>query len=94
MIAKITLYSNNTKLVNVGGFLNMRSKWDDSYGLSKLPSLSYESYINILNGLYDFTANGETPTSNEGKLKLHSNAFNLLTTDDIARATGKGWNLM
>lgn len=89
----ITLYSNNTKLVNVGGFLNMRSKWDDSYGLSKLASLSYESYINIINGLYDFTANGETPTSNEGKLKLHSNAFNLLTTDDIARATAKGWTL-
>lgn len=88
-----TLYSNNTKLVNVGGFLNMRSKWDDSYGLSKLASLSYESYINILNGLYDFTANGETPTSNQGKLRLHSNAFNLLTTDDIARATAKGWTL-
>ena len=88
-----TLYSNNTKLVNVGGFLNMRSKWDDSYGLSKLASLSYESYINILNGLYDFTANGETPTSNQGKLRLHSNAFNLLTDDDIAIATSKGWVL-
>lgn len=89
----ITLYSNNTKLVNVGGFLNMRSKWDDSYGLSKLAGLSYESYINIINGLYDFTANGETPNSNQGKLRLHSNAFNLLTTDDIARATAKGWTL-
>ena len=86
----ITLYSNNTKLVNVGGFLNMRSKWDDSYGLSKLPNLTYESCINILNGLYDFT--GQTPTSNEAKLKVHAN---FLTTvgDDINIGISKNWTI-
>lgn len=87
-----TLYSNNTKLVNVGGFLNMRSKWDDSYGLSKFPNLTRESCINILNGLYDFTGNGETPTSNQGKLKVHAN---FLTTvgDEISIGTNKGWTI-
>lgn len=85
-----TLYSNNTKLVNVGGFLNMRGKWDDSYGLSKLPNLTYESCINILNGLYDFT--GQTPTSNEAKLKVHAN---FLTTvgDDINIGISKNWTI-
>ena len=88
----ITLYSNNTKLVNVGGFLNMRSKWDDSYGLSKFPNLTRESCINILNGLYDFTGNGETPTSNEAKLKVNQN-FLTAVGDEISIGTNKGWTI-
>ena len=86
----ITLYSNNTKLTNVGGFLNMRSKWDNSYGLSKFLNLTYESCINILNGLYDFT--GQTPTTNEAKLKVNQNFLDLVG-DEISIGTNKGWTI-
>lgn len=85
-------YSNYDTLTDVGGFLNMKSKWDNTYGLAKCPNLTYESCINVLNGLYDFTGHGETPNSNQGKLKVHAN---FLTTvgDEISIGTNKGWTI-
>lgn len=85
-------FSNQTALTDVGGFLNMKMSWDNTYGLSKLPNLTYQSCINILNGLYDFTGNGETPNSNQGTLKVHQN---FLTTvgDEIAIGINKGWKI-
>ena len=88
------MYFCSTKLKNLGGFLNIKASLEYTYASpARCPDLTKESYINIFNGLYDFTGNGETPNSNQGKIKLHSNAYNLLTTDDIARATAKGWTL-
>ena len=84
--------SENTTLTDVGGFLNMKMTWDNNYGLTKFPNLTYESCINILNGLYDFTGNGETPTSNQGKLKVHSN-FLTLVGDEISIGVNKGWTI-
>lgn len=83
-------YSNYTYLTHIGGFPNMKMSWDDAYGLAKCPNLTYESCINILNGLYDFTGNGETPNTNQGKLKVHSNFINLVG-NEINIAVGKGW---
>lgn len=84
-------YGNNfDKLTDVGGFLNMKMSWDDTYGLVKCPNLSRESCINILNGLYDFTGNGVTPAWNQGKLKVHAN-FLSAVGDQISIATNKGW---
>ena len=79
-------------LTDVGGFKNMKYSWDSAYGLAKCPNLTYQSCINILNGLYDFTGNGETPNSNQGKIKLHPN---FLTTvgDEINIGTNKGWTI-
>ena len=78
------------KLIDCGGWKNLKTKWNDGYGLNHCPNLSYQSCINILNGLYDFTGNGETPTSSQGQLKVHSN---FLTTvgDEISIGTNKGW---
>lgn len=86
------LYSDNSVLRDVGGFLNMKMSWDNAYGLAKYTNLTYESCINILNGLYDFTGNGETPNSNQGTLKVHSN---FLTTvgDEISIGVNKGWTI-
>ena len=80
------------KLTNVGGFLNLKASCTRN-GFDKTPNLTYESCINILNGLYDFTGNGETPTSSQGQLKVHSN---FLTTvgDEISIATNKGWQIL
>ena len=86
-------YGNNTTLVDFGGLINLKSSWNGSYCLDKLTALSHQSLINILNGLYDFTGNGETPTSSQGKLKLGSTHLATLSDDEKAIATMRGWIL-
>ena len=85
-------HSNLNNLTEIGGFLNLKTKSDSNYGLAKCPNLTYQSCINVLNGLYDFTGNGETPNSNQGKLKVHAN---FLTTvgEDISIGLNKGWTI-
>lgn len=85
-------YSEFSVLTDVGGFIGMKMSWDNTYGLVKCPNLTYESCINILNGLYDFTGNGVTPTSNQGTLKVNAK---FLTTvgDEISIGTSKGWKI-
>ena len=85
-------YSTYSSLTDIGGFINMKYSWTDSYGLPKCPNLTYESCINILNGLYDFTGNGQTPTSSQGKLKVHKN-FLTAVGDEISIGTNKGWTI-
>ena len=77
-------------LTDFGGFLNLKYSLTNDRNLKKLPNLTYQSCINVLNGLYDFTGNGETPNSNQGQLKVHAN---FLTTvgDKISIGTAKGW---
>ena len=92
---KFFAYNDNGKLNNltdVGGWINLKCNFNGVGGLVCLPNLTYQSCINILNGLYDFTGNGETPTSSQGQLKVHSN---FLTTvgDEISIATAKGWSI-
>lgn len=81
-----------TALTDVGGWINLKCKWDDGYGLNTCPNLTYESCINILNGLYDFTGNGETPNSNQGKLKV-SQSFMDLVGNEISIGINKGWTI-
>lgn len=83
---------NLNNLTDFGGLIGLKASMDGNYGFEKCPNLTYESCINILNGLYDFTGNGLTPTSNEGKLKVHSN-FLSTVGDEIAIATNKGWQI-
>ena len=85
-------YTNIKTLTELGGFKNLKINWNDGSGLNRLPNLTYQSCINILNGLYDFTGNGETPTSSQGKLKVHSN-FLTLVGDEISIGTNKGWTI-
>lgn len=85
-------YSDLNKLTDFGGFLNLKCSLTSDDNLKRLPNLTYESCINILNGLYDFTGNGETPNSDQGQLKVHPN---FLTTvgDEISIGTAKGWSI-
>lgn len=78
-----------TSLTDVGGWNNLKIDWNDNYGLRNCPNLTYQSCINILNGLYDFVGNGESTTRT---LKVHSN---FLTTvgDEISIGTAKGWTI-
>ena len=79
-------------LINFGGFLNLKCSLTDDKNLKKLPNLTYESCINILNGLYDFTGNGETPSISQGKLKVHQNFLDKVG-DEISIGTNKGWQI-
>jgi hypothetical protein len=85
-------YSNLNNLTDFGGLIGLKASMDGNYSFDKVPNLTYESCINILNGLFDFTGNGIVPTSNEGKLKVHSN-FLSTVGDEIAIATNKGWTI-
>lgn len=89
----LKLYGTLSNLTYLGGFY-MRNSWTDTlYGLAKCPNLTVESLVNVLNALYDFTGNGETPTSNEGKLALGAAHLAKLTDEQKAIATNKGWTL-
>lgn len=83
--------SNITTLTDAGGWLNLKCDWNDNYGLAKLPNLTYDSCINILNGLYDFRGNGDNSTTR--KLKVHNNFLTTVTEEDLATAIAKGWTL-
>lgn len=80
------------KLTDCGGWKNLKCNWNDGYGLNHCPNLTYESCINILNGLYDFTGNGLTPSSSQGNLKVHQNFIDLVG-DEITIGTDKGWKI-
>ena len=80
-------------LTDIEGFVNLKCKWDDNNGLAKCPNVSRQSYINIFSNLYDFTGNGETPTSSQGKIKLHPNYLTVCTQEDIDIALRKGWQI-
>lgn len=81
-------YSELSKLTDFGGLIGLKNNFDGSYAFNKCPNLTYQSCINILNGLYDFRGNGDTTTTK--KLKVHQN---FLTTvgDEISIGTNKGW---
>ena len=81
-----------SKLTDFGGFLNLKCSLNNDYNLNRLPNLTYESCINVLNGLYDFTGNGETPNSNQGKLKV-AQSFIDKVGDEISIAVAKGWSV-
>jgi hypothetical protein len=84
----------DTDLVHTDGFKNMRVSWADDNGLARCPYLSKQSCLNIIENLYDFTANGETPNSDEGVVKVHRNFINKLTEDEINSIVAKGWQLI
>lgn len=79
---------NLDKLTDFGGFKDLRTVCN----MSVLPNLSTESCMNVLNGLFDFTGNRQTPTSDQGKLVVHQN-FLTRVGDQISIATNKGWTI-
>ena len=81
-----------TNLTDFGGFLNLKSSLTNDKNLKQLPNLTYESCINVLNGLYDFTGNGETPGSNQGQLNVHQNFLDAVG-EEISIGTNKGWTI-
>lgn len=79
--------SSGGNLTDVGGWKNLKIDWNDNYGLASCPNLTYQSCINILNGLYDFVGNGESTTKT---LKVHQNFLDTVG-EEITIGTAKGW---
>lgn len=83
------------QLSSVGGFENfgkgqITEVWQNDISIW-LPSsnlLSYESCMNIINNVYDMTSFDYSRTAS---IKFHATPYALLSADDIAIATSKGW---
>ena len=83
-------YNELANLVNFGGFLNLKCSLITNKNLRRLPNLTYESCINILNGLYDFRGNGDNNTTST--LNVHQNFLDKVG-DEISIGTNKGWSI-
>lgn len=86
-------YGDQVNFTDAGGWEGLKCNWNDDRGLIRCPNLSYESCMNIINGLYDFIGNGETPNSEQGQLMVHQNFINLIGEEGLAMATAKGWTI-
>lgn len=86
-------YSDLPNFTYFGGFRNQKLSIDYNTFLAKLPNLTRESCLAIVNNLYDFTGNGETPASNQGKLRVAQSFIDNLG-DDISIPINKGWTLL
>lgn len=71
-------------LTEMGGFIGLKCNWDGGCGLDSCPNLTYQSCINILNGLADVTELGGRT------LKVHPN-FLTAVGDEISIAIAKNW---
>lgn len=88
------LVPSSTVLTDLGGFRNLGkastiSGADGNYFLYQTPNLTRESLMNVINMLYDRASNGLSTVT----IKLHTNHMALLSEEDIAIATNKGWIL-
>ena len=88
----------------IGGYGTMSNLTDVKFGknwklnltynmFNKCPNLTVESLLSIIDGLYDFAGNGETPTSSQGNCQLGTTNLNKLTDEQKAVAINKGWTL-
>ena len=85
-------YGDYSKLTYFGGWIGRKYNITQDYILKKMTALSYESCISILNNLYDFTGNGETPNSEQGQLKV-AQSFIDTVGDEISIGTSRGWTI-
>ena len=87
-------YNNATYMKYVGGFKNLGKVSDmklssTSSTFKRCPNLTKESVLNIINGLYDRASAGYSTLT----MSLHANSLALLTDEEKAIATNKGWIL-
>ena len=81
-------YGNLNTLTDLGGFKDLKVSWSSNF-LDRVPNATVESLMNVINNLYDLTANGLSSQ----KLKFGTTNLNKLTDEQKAVATNKGWIL-
>ena len=77
------------KLTDLGGFKNLKVSWDTNF-LKRVPNATVESLMNVINNLYDLTANGLSGQT----LAFGTHNLKKLTDEQIAVAIAKGWTLI
>ena len=81
-------YSTINTLTDLGGFKDLKISVTSGF-LERTPNLTVDSLMNVINNVYDLTANGLSGQS----LKFGSTNLNKLTAEQVAIATAKGWTL-
>ena len=81
-------------LTSLGGFKNLGQQSSVSgtasnYVLYRCPNLTHDAILNVINGLYDRATAGYSVLT----LKLHANTLALLSDEEKAIATNKGWTI-
>lgn len=92
LIGQSSSWGNYPNLVNFGGFINLgmqEALYMNTEFISRFVNMTYDSAMNIINGLYDRASAGYSVLN----LKFHSNTLALLSDADIAIATNKGWTI-
>lgn len=82
-------FSSCASLVHFSGLKDIKK----SYSLSNSWRLSYDSAMNCINGLYDLTQGGTITDYTPQTLTFSTATRALLSDEDIAIATAKGWNI-
>lgn len=92
-----TNYITANSLTTLGGFTNLGKAFLSTgtaaqhlLNLSKLTRLTYQSIMNVINNL---AAPDDTNVTN-ATLKLSAASYALLSAEDIAIATNKGWSVV
>ena len=81
-------YGSLDKLTDLGGFKDLKVSWSSGF-LERVPNATVESLMNVINNLYDLTANGLSGQT----LKFGTTNLNKLTDEQKAVAINKGWTL-
>ena len=87
-------FSEIKTITDLGGFKDLGassslSGTSDNYFLVKAPNLTHTSIMNVINNLYDRKTAGYSVLT----LKLHADTLALLSDEEKAIATNKGWTL-
>lgn len=89
-LTKFTVFGGGEyNLVNFTGLKNIKR----SYSIKGSSKLSHESALNCIAGLYDLTEGGTITDYTAQTLEFHPDVTALLTEEEIAEATAKGWNI-
>lgn len=87
-------YNEYQNLTDFGGYIGLKYSMTKSYCFERCVNFTHQTLLNILNGLYDFTGNGETPESNQGQIAFPQVLMDKLSEEDILIAINKGWQLL
>lgn len=92
------MFNNCSSLVTLGGLKNLGMSYPTNWienvseatlNLSDSPLLTHDSLMNVINNLYDIKSKGVKPQT----LQLGNTNKAKLTTEEIAIATNKGWDV-
>ena len=93
---KLFNYENNVS--ELGGFMHLGEGYTNILGssnatlqLQDLSQLTHESCMNVINKVYDMNLNNAF--TNTASIRFHATPYALLSQEDIAIATNKGWSV-